>query len=55
MSYLICFSDRDIALVMDALNFYSRQPIFGNRAEWAALMVDELENFKVQQDSEASY
>lgn len=51
--YLIQFSERDLQLILDALDFYSRQTtMFGVRADWASLMQKELEVYKVRRDQQ---
>jgi hypothetical protein len=52
MSYLISFSERDLDLVIQALEFFSRQTMmFGQQAEWAGMMTTELEATKKRQDA----
>ena len=50
--YLIHFSGRDLSLIVDALEFYSRQTMmFGSRADEAATMATELEETRERQDA----
>jgi hypothetical protein len=50
--YLVNFSAGDLQLVQDALSFYSQQTtLFGRRAEWAAVIEEELDSLKTRQDS----
>jgi len=52
--YLIHFAERDLELIIEALQYYGLQGLMGTRAAWAGSMARELEAYKERQDCELS-